>query len=196
MHPAIESLMVEHRLIEHVLGSLLTFAGDISPQDRPTVARFSDFIRLFADKCHHGKEEDRLFARMAEHGFPRDTGPIAVMLAEHDQGRAHASVLAEIGAGNGPMTEDELDAVADNAEQFVALLRDHIKKEDNILYPMALRALPAQQLQQLVEQYEAFERDVIGPDEHRRLHTLAHELATQYPPRVERDLDFCAGCHH
>ena len=195
MHPAIEILMHEHRAIEQVLDSLLCFLEHIEPHHRPTVARYAEFIRLFADKCHHGKEEDRLFVRMSDSGFPRDRGPIAVMVSEHDQGRAHAGVLTAIGEGSGPMTDQELQEVRHNAQQYASLLRNHISKEDTILYPMALRAIPTDQLDALVAQYEAFERGVIGEGEHARLHSLAHELVTQYPPRDAHDeVHACAGC--
>ena len=46
-----------------------------------------EFFRVFADKCHHGKEEDLLFPEMEKAGVPKEMGPIGVMLAEHQQGR-------------------------------------------------------------------------------------------------------------
>src|SRR5512140_2859914 len=110
MTPAIETLMNEHRLIEKVLGSLETFAangGLALPDARGTVARFGRFFREFADRIHHAKEEDRLFAKMIAWGFPAGSGPIAVMLAEHGEGRTHVGALCEISAGEGPLSEEE-----------------------------------------------------------------------------------------
>ena len=46
-----------------------------------------DFIRNFADKCHHGKEEDLLFVKAIEKGIPKESGPIGMMLYEHELGR-------------------------------------------------------------------------------------------------------------
>ena len=82
--------MNEHRLIEQVLGSLETFASQVEEglaPERPVLADYGTFLRGFADSCHHGKEEDILFQRMVERGFPRETGPVAVMLYEHEVGR-------------------------------------------------------------------------------------------------------------
>ena len=62
--------------------------------------RAVDFIRNFADRTHHGKEEDNLFPALEQHGMPRQGGPVGVMLDEHDQGRGLVSTLkarAELG---------------------------------------------------------------------------------------------------
>ena len=80
---AIEMLMTEHRTIERVLDGLVGFSGEVQRRggtEKPELLRFVTFLREFADECHHGKEENILFATMTEHGFPREGGPIAVML--------------------------------------------------------------------------------------------------------------------
>ena len=103
---------------------------------------YAEFFRNFADACHHGKEEDRLFAKMVEHGFPKEQGPIAVMLIEHDEGRRCVRILANVGAGPGPLQPGEREEVRRDAAVFISLLRQHIQKEDKVLYPMALQAVP------------------------------------------------------
>ena len=64
------------------------------PLDYDLVAQCIIFFRLFADACHHGKEEDLLFTELEAQGMPRDAGPIAVMLDEHAQGRALVRTMA------------------------------------------------------------------------------------------------------
>jgi len=83
MNNCVESMMQEHELIVEVLAALEAMAKSLAAGAevaREDVADFGRFFRDFADKCHHGKEEDRLFAKMVEIGFPQDRGPIAVML--------------------------------------------------------------------------------------------------------------------
>jgi hemerythrin-like domain-containing protein len=90
-----------------------------------------DFIRNFADGCHHAKEEDVLFPLLELRGIPRQGGPIGCMLHEHDLGRqCVAKMSAAISAGNP-------EAFADAAESYVTLLRQHIFKEDHVLFHMA-----------------------------------------------------------
>ena len=82
-----EILMNEHRVIEQVIGCLEKMAENCATGgvlDADDAADAIDFIRNFADKCHHMKEEDQLFVKMVEKGFPKEMGPIAVMLMDHD----------------------------------------------------------------------------------------------------------------
>ncbi|MEW5764223.1 MAG: hemerythrin domain-containing protein [Acidobacteriota bacterium] len=199
MHRAIAELMEEHRIIEKVLGSLETFAlalGSPSPKEREAVRGFGEFFRLFADRCHHGKEEDRLFAKMAEGGFPTEVGPIAVMLSEHVEGRACVAAFVRAGDGSGPLAEEERSDVAEAVGRYVSLLRAHILKEDNILYPMALQALPLHELNSLAESYRTFEREAVAEGEHQRLLALADRLGSLYPPDPARasEASSCFGC--
>jgi len=181
----IETLMNEHRVIERVLGSLEAFAAGLDEEtadQRRTVADYAEFFREFADRCHHGKEEDGLFTALTEHGFPADGGPVAVMLHEHEAGRNHVRALAEIGAGDGPLGPDERARVSRHAAEYVPLLRQHITKEDAILFPAAERALPPAVLEALADDFARHERDEMGRGTHERLHRLADDLIAGCPP--------------
>jgi hemerythrin-like domain-containing protein len=186
---AIEVLMNEHRLIEQVLGSLETFASEVEgglAAERPVLSDYGAFFREFADACHHGKEEDILFQRMTERGFPRETGPVAVMLHEHEVGRGHVSALRQIGEGIGPVTAGEARVVLDNAGAFIPLLRAHILKEDRILYPMAVRLLTGPEMDAMETQFEALEARMRADGSHDRLHGLADRLMAAFRPDPAR----------
>jgi hemerythrin-like domain-containing protein len=189
MNPAIKTLMNEHRVIETVLGSLATFAkeGGLAGADaRARVADYGRFFRDFADRVHHAKEEDRLFVVMTEHGFPGEAGPIGVMLAEHVAGRVHVAGLVEVGAGEGELSGPERARVALHVEEYVPLLVAHIQKEDNILYPMAERAVPPARMRALAEEFSALERSVGGEGCSGRYLALAAKLVEAYPPDPSR----------
>lgn len=194
---AIATLMHEHRVIEQVLSALERCSDAIARgQDVPrtTVRDFAAFFRNFADRCHHGKEEDRLFASMVSLGFPRDHGPIAVMLTEHDLGRDHMRVLAAIGEGESPLSDQERNQVCAHAGAFIPLLRTHIVREDEILYPMAMRALSPEHLATLASDFEAFEATVMGEGEHERYHALADQLIAAWGSHQPDHVPVC--CHH
>jgi len=185
MAKAIELLMNEHRLIERVLGSLETFAVEAEGglrAERPVLAGYAGFFREFADACHHGKEEDLLFARMAARGMPLETGPLAVMLHEHRLGRAHVVVLREAGEGQGPLAVALAQRAVEHAAAFVPLLRGHILKEDGILYPMAERLLPSDELEELASRFAAQDARLRVDGSYDRLHALAERLVAAFPP--------------
>ena len=197
MSKAIEVLMSEHRLIEQVLGSLETFAaaveGGLAPE-RAVLADYGAFFRDLADACHHGKEEDILFERMVERGFPRESGPVGVMLYEHRIGRGHVSALRQVAGGTGPLTAAETRLFLETASAFVPLLQGHIVKEDRVLYPMAQRLLTATELETMETQFEAFETRMRADGSYDTLLGLADRLAALFRPDLARTAAAAPAC--
>ena len=141
---AIETLMDEHRLILRALDALEVFATRVeqgAPEDRLELARFARFLREYADVHHHAKEEEILFAAMVRAGFPAQSGPIAVMLVEHGAGRAHVAILTDRSEDGATWEPEDREAIVDAARGVAGLLRGHIAKEDQALYPMAVQHL-------------------------------------------------------
>jgi hemerythrin-like domain-containing protein len=189
MHQSIDVLMSEHRRIETVLGSLESFCleveGGVAP-DRALLADYAAFFRGFADASHHGKEEDVLFARMIERGFPRESGPIAVMLHEHVVGRRHVGALRQAGEGAGALSAVEVQGALEHASAFVPHLRAHIQKEDRILYPMALRLLTGPELDAILTEFETFDAARRADGTYDRLEGLADRLVAGFRPDPAR----------
>ena len=186
---AIAILMDEHRLIEQVLGSLETLALEVEAGrtvERPIVAEYAGFFREFADACHHGKEEDLLFARMVERGFPKEAGPIGVMLHEHRLGRQRVAGLRSIGEGDGEVGAAERQLFLEASFEFVPLLRQHILKEDRILYPMASEALAPEELERMAADFEAFDRQLRETGRLDELHGAADALVARFRPDPAR----------
>jgi len=184
---AIETLMNEHRTIERVLDALVAFAEEVRRKgttEKDELARFVTFAREFADARHHGKEEGVLFVAMTEHGFPRNGGPIAVMLTEHDQGRGLVRILKTRAEQPDPWSDGDRQEIADVAWGFAEMLRAHIQKEDAVLYPMAEQHLPPEALRRVGEDCEIFEAEGTRSGEHERLEALAEALVARHAPTV------------
>jgi hemerythrin-like domain-containing protein len=140
-----QALVEEHGLILRML-AILERKAELTARGVDTDYRFYltavDFIRNYADRFHHAKEEDVLFEALVVNGMPRANSPVAAMLLEHDQGRAFVKALEEAAteALAGQPGHDR--AIADNALGYLNLLREHISREDGILYPLAERVIP------------------------------------------------------
>lgn len=176
----IEMLMHEHQIILMVLGAVEREAQRIQGSGQVDAAKTEqmvDFIRNFADRCHHAKEEDLLFVRMQERGMPAQGGPIGVMLAEHVEGRRLVKAAAEALPGAAKGDPQAVAAVRDSLLGYTRLLRAHIGKEDNVLYPMAERVLEAEDQQWLAEEFDRVEAEEMGAGVHEKYHQMAHELA-------------------
>ncbi len=179
---ATEILMQEHTLIQDVMNSLergaqKLAAGSAVPADFFLDA--ADFIRGFADDTHHKKEEGVLFKAMVSHGFPQDGGPLAVMLAEHDEARRFTRAFSEAAEKLSRGEKGAGEDVIMYGLAYVKLLRQHIMKEDNILYEMADGVIPKAEHAQVEADFEKVEREQIGPGVHERYATIANKLREQ-----------------
>ncbi|MEW5902069.1 MAG: hemerythrin domain-containing protein, partial [Acidobacteriota bacterium] len=140
----------------------------------------AEFLTIFADKCHHGKEEDLLFPAMEAAGIPREGGPIGVMLAEHVQGRNIIKRLTAAVEGCQAQRSGAAAEFAAAARDYAQLLSQHIQKEDHVLYPMAEGRFSPEKDAELVEAFEDLERERIGPGKHEEFHALLHRLQSTY----------------
>lgn len=166
----------EHRIIERVLDAVQRLT--LAPA-RQNVARWQkalDFIRHFADQCHHCKEEQVLFPALEAHGIPTEGGPVGMMLLEHEEGRslvrAMLDALARIEAG-----DDSAEAgLFDSAGLYLRLLREHIQKEDEVLFRMADEVIPADEQKRLLQEFENHEVKEMGAGAHEKFLKIAAEL--------------------
>ena len=137
---SVDRLVKEHVLIERGL-NLLEKSVVLIESNQPVPDDFTQwapaFFRQFADKCHHAKEEDLFFPLLKERGIPEEGGPIGVMLHEHVMGRDCVGRMREAAE------QDEFDGAmfSTAAKEFVPLLRQHIFKENNVLFKMAENVL-------------------------------------------------------
>ena len=174
-----EVLKHEHQIILAVIGAAEREAQRIRATgavDADAIAKFVDFFRNFADKCHHAKEEKLLFPKLQERGMPAEGGPIGVMLHEHTEGRNHVSGMADAAAAAGRGDAKGATALASHLSSFANLLRGHIYKEDNILFNIADERLSPADQEALSRAFDDVEKNEIGEGVHEQYHQLAHEL--------------------
>lgn len=182
MKPTTE-LSHEHQAILLLIRVLETMSGRLEagePVDPGHLEKAVDFIKVFADKCHHGKEEDLLFPAMEKAGIPRSGGPLGVMLSEHVAGRSYVKAMTESLPGIQKGDQAAARAFAENARKYGALLTQHIHKEDHVLYPMADARLSPSQQKELEACFADVEEKVIGHGKHEEYHRLLKELEAAY----------------
>ncbi|HEX7435032.1 MAG TPA: hemerythrin domain-containing protein [Anaerolineaceae bacterium] len=176
---ATDILSSEHRVIERVIDALEQSSVRLQKGEAVRPEFFieaSDFIKGFADGCHHKKEEGVLFKTMNSYGMPTDGSPIGVMLNEHEQGRVFTAGMREaalrLQAGDARAASD----VVKNAQGYAALLRQHILKEDRILFPMAGKVIPEAAQDQVLVDFERVEHEETGAGVHEKYMALAEKL--------------------
>ena len=176
---ATDILMQEHEVILRVIGVLEIEAGRLAAGQEVRPSFFldaADFIKGFADGCHHKKEEGVLFEAMTAAGLPAQGGPIGVMLAEHEQGRAFTRGMRDAANRLAVGDASARTEVVTNARGYAALLRQHIQKENGILFPMADQVIPVSQQAQVADDFERVEHEETGTGVHEKYLALAEAL--------------------
>lgn len=201
-----EILSTEHRRIEQALDCLERLADIAHRGDVLDVEDFRfavHFLRTYADRAHHGKEEDQLFPRIRERGVPTHVGPVAVMLQEHDEGRGLISAMDAVVSA---WTTDEKAArerIWELASGYVGLMRDHIAKEDNIVFMIAESTLTDADRDELLAAFAAIDDEVAALPEAQELIPRLDELARRLDvvhadERQPSTMSHCGlgGCDH
>lgn len=165
----------EHIEIKKALSILNVMVEKIESSEKVSIEdleKIINFFRVFADKCHHGKEEKILFPSLEEAGIPRYGGPIGVMLMEHEEGRRYVKNMAENIENFRKEVDTTLDIFKDNAVNYVALLENHIWKEDNILFNSADQHIPSSKQREILHNFEELEEEEIGEEHEKQLEVL------------------------
>ncbi|MHB9092213.1 MAG: hemerythrin domain-containing protein, partial [Chloroflexota bacterium] len=163
MSQATQELMNEHRAIETVIGLLQRGANRIETGEQippDTLARAHGFILNFADHCHHAKEEHILYPAMARRGMPTQSGPIGVMLSEHEMGRRYAGAIKDALPGYAEGDAESTAMLIKSIRNYADLLLEHIQKEDGILYPLSDRVLDDEDKAELMREFERVETEL------------------------------------
>ena len=156
MNKPTKILSDEHQNILKVIDTLDRECNALesgSNLDKPFFEKAVDFIQNYADKFHHAKEEDILFIEICKDSVQMHCNPTQQMLHEHDLGRNFVKGLTE------GLSEENIKKILDNARGYANLLRNHIYKEDNILFPMADEALPQEIQESILERFHIAETE-------------------------------------
>jgi hemerythrin-like domain-containing protein len=154
-----------------------------APEDKLELRRFVTFLREYADERHHGKEEHVLFAAMARNGFPPEQGPVGMMLFEHQEMRGLVSALRALAQQDGPWSHADWERVCDSARSYIEMLREHIMKENEMLYPMAMEHLPPSVQSEVDAECAARDEGRASAGTDAPLEDLAAQLVARYAAR-------------
>lgn len=150
----IKQLVDEHDNIKILLENIpkicnrMVKSGNI---DKDLVLKCVEFIRMYADKYHHSKEEDILFKYADE-----TSDIIKAMHEDHNTARGYVRQIVK------GVEEEDLYLIIENLTDYGKLLKQHIKKEDEILYPYIERMLSKEQLEKLDEEFDNVNKAVIN----------------------------------
>jgi hemerythrin-like domain-containing protein len=180
----IQDLIMEHEAVKLTLRILDKICSNIEQTRKISnpehLNQLIEFFIIFVDKCHHGKEEELLFPALEAIGVQRDGGPIGVMLAEHQQGRDYVQKMKEAISQYNEGNRDAAGKLVRNARGYIALLSQHIDKENNVLFPIGDNRLSEEKKAELWEGFETIETQKIGVGKHEAFHKMLEYLEGVY----------------
>jgi hemerythrin-like domain-containing protein len=147
--PPLKRLVDEHALIKKLVGLIPKVIENLqveSEEGRQLILQTINFIRFYADKYHHAKEEEILFRY-----FDENSDILKAMRQEHDEARSHVRAVSEA------LDNKDKDAIAEHLSAYHDLLAEHIRKEDEILYPWMDRNLTVTQVGELFSAFAEVE---------------------------------------
>lgn len=183
-----EAILIALKILEQICEKLESEKA-VNPKH---VDDILEFISVFADQCHHGKEENLLFPAMEKAGIPREGGPICVMLMEHEMGRNYVRGMQEAWKNYQQGEKKTASTFGWQAAEYISLLTNHIDKENQCLFQMAEARLAPEVQKKLVEEFEMMEVVKMGKGRHEAFHQLLDSLAKIYL----EDNSHTPHCHH
>jgi hemerythrin-like domain-containing protein len=157
--------MIEHRLIERMLAILRKEMGKIDAEQRVDVAVIDagvDFIRTYADRTHHGKEEDILFRDMAKKEMAApDRQMMEDLIAEHQYARQTTGELVEARNKYAQGETELFDVICGKLKALTDFYPGHIEKEDRVFFPAAMRCLSKEEQAAMLAEFWEFDRKMI-----------------------------------
>ncbi|MEW5735800.1 MAG: hemerythrin domain-containing protein [Thermodesulfobacteriota bacterium] len=158
-------LMIEHRLIEAVIGVVrreiakMREEKTVDPLFLDTVV---DFVRTYADRTHHGKEEDILFAALEKKQMPaRDRKVMEELIEEHKHGRALVGRIVEAEKAWLRGDKGKLSELADLLSELADFYPRHIEKEDRDFFPSTEKLFSEDELAAMLREFHAFDAAMI-----------------------------------
>jgi hemerythrin-like domain-containing protein len=158
-------LMIEHRLIERMITLVqqklnqIESTNQVDPLFIDTVV---DFIRIYADRTHHGKEEDILFKKLANKQMSDQNRRIMDELVdEHVLGRKTTKELVEANAQYRVGEKAALAVIVSKLKRLVDFYPKHIEKEDKVFFPAYMQYLSDEEDQLMLKEFYEFDREMI-----------------------------------
>lgn len=158
-------LMIEHRLIERMIEIIKDILAKIEIEkkvDPVMIDTTVDFIRTYADRTHHGKEEDILFRELAKTDLSEEDQKLMnELIDEHILGRKTTRKLVEANSRYRKGDMSALSEIVSNLRVLVDFYPRHIEKEDKVFFPSARTYLSEQEDQAMLNEFWEFDRKMI-----------------------------------
>jgi hemerythrin-like domain-containing protein len=173
-------LMIEHRLIEKMLRLMdkeTARMGEGYSVDPVFIDTAVDFIRTYADRTHHGKEEDILFTSLLKKRMKdADKALMEELVEEHRQARSAVEALVKAKEAYQDGNGEAYWAVREKMVWLIRFYPSHIRKEDKVFFPNTEAYFSAKEMEKMLADFREFDGKMI----HEKYEKLVDGLTSRY----------------
>lgn len=194
-------LMIEHRQIERMIPVLRQEAARArdGAVDAERISILIDFIRVYADKCHHGKEEDILFVALEEKGMPPHLkNTMERLIEDHKVSRENVKLVMETNQKNQIGDNGALRSMSEALDFLADLYPRHIETEDKAFFVPCMALFSKEEKELMLAHFQTFDRNLVHKLYRARIDQLAGtpaESRTLTKPSIEPGGKWsCAVC--
>jgi len=180
---ATDNLKSEHKDINELLKIMSKIAENIKSNNvfyTSDIEEILDFLKFFIEKSHHGKEEI-FYPELEQAGIPKETESLSVMLYEHTLARNYLKDIYSCVENCKIGYTFSGEMLAESLLNYVLLIKNHMRKEEEIIFPMADRELSNEKQIEITKQFEKIEENIVQHGFHEHYHDLLEKLQTKYP---------------
>jgi len=179
-----ENLIKEHEEINELLDIMSKIALKIKSKDvfYPTdVEEIIDYLIIIIDKSHHGKEDEVFYPELISSGIPKETAPLSIINYEHTLAKRYlkdiSSCVVNCKIGN----DFSGELLADSLTNYVVVIKNHIQREEEIIFPIANEVLSSEKQNEITQRFEDIEQKNISHGFFDHFNKLLKKLKVKYP---------------
>jgi hemerythrin-like domain-containing protein len=178
-----EDLKYEHKAITLMLNVLSNISDSLKDKKvfyTRDVEKIVDFLSIYGDKCHRNKEESVFYPALLMTEYSNDKMPVSLIINEHSIGKGYLDEIICCVENCKIGSTFSCERIADCIANYVQLIQNHIKKEENDYFPMANKALSEEAQNEISKQFRLINDEFIGMDIHTRYDELLKSMESKY----------------
>jgi len=179
-----ENLIKEHKEINELLEIMSKIAAKIKSKDvfYPTdVEEIIDYLIIIIDKSHQGKEDEVFYPELISTGISKETEPLSIINYEHVLAKRYLKEISSCVVNCKIGNDFSGDLLADSLTNYVIVIQNHIKREEEIVFPIANEVFSTEKQNEILQRFEVIDQKNITHSFLERFNKLLNKLKSKYP---------------
>jgi len=179
-----ENLIKEHKEINELLEIMSKIAAKIKSKDvfYPTdVEEIIDYLIIIIDKSHQGKEDEVFYPELMSTGISKETEPLSIINYEHVLAKRYLKEISSCVVNCKIGNDFSGDLLADSLTNYVIVIQNHIKREEEIVFPIANEVFSEEKQHEILQRFEVIDQQNITHSFLERFNKLLNKLKSKYP---------------